>query len=54
MKVVTCLQYEYPQVTVGLLCENITLIYCSVAVCIHTLLVPKELHVLDPQFHVVW
>ena len=29
------LQYEYAQVTVDLLYENITFVHCSVAVCIH-------------------
>ena len=49
MKFVSCLhvtlQYEYAQVAVDLFCENIALVCCSVAVCIHIspyFLYPKE------------
>ena len=33
LKFVTHLEYEYAQVTVDLICENITLVHCSVLVC---------------------
>ena len=38
MKFVTRLQYEYTQVAVDLFCENVTLVHCSAAVCIHIII----------------